>query len=236
MAHAANQVRVAVMSLPKKALAGLPAKKDVEDVYTKLVRSLAPARLEAPSFAAEVSTVIAFIETAHEWNERLDLSGARTMPALVEILLADALMLASTDLVHQGETFLDIGSGAGGPALALAIVRPDLRGTLVEPKGKRVAFLRNCTGSLGLAERVTVVEGRVEPKRPLPMGTFDVALSRATFDPAIWARVGLMLAPEALVMLAQDELAPGYDVLADVRYVLPSNGANRRIARIRKRA
>lgn len=235
MAHSAKHVRVAPMSLPKKALVGLPAKKDVEDVYKKLVRSLAPARLDAPSFAAEVATMVQFVETAHDWNERLDLSGARTMPALVEILIADALMLAAEELVHPNETFIDIGSGAGGPALALAILRPDLRGTLVEPKGKRVAFLRNCTGSLGLAERIVVVEGRVEPKRPLPMGTFDLALSRATFDPAIWARVGLVLAPEALVLLAQDELAPGYEVLADVRYVLPSNGAQRRIARIRKK-
>lgn len=229
------------MSLPKHApvahkqsLVGLPAKKDVEATYRKLVQQLAPQRLEAPGFADEVLSVIAFIETAHEWNERLDLSAARTMPALVEILLADALMLASTELVHEGESFIDIGSGAGGPALALALIRQDLRGTLVEPKGKRVAFLRNCTGSLGLAERIAVVEGRVEPKRPVAMGTFDVALSRATFDPAIWARVGLVLAPEALVLLAQDELAPGYEVLADVRYTLPSNGAHRRIARIRK--
>ncbi len=39
----------------------------------------------------------------------------------------------------------DVGSGAGLPGLVLAIVRPDLRVTLVEPMARRVAFLEEAS-------------------------------------------------------------------------------------------
>ncbi len=168
------------------------------------------------------------------WNEKLDLTAARTPEAIAEVMFADALVLARPELVHPGESMLDIGSGAGGPALALAILREDLRLVMVEPKGKRVAFLRSAVGALDLTSRVRVVEGRVDPRSPtLPVGgPFDVACARATFDPVTWASVGLALAPAALVLLASEEVPPGHAVEASVEYELPFHRAPRRIARI----
>ena len=56
---------------------------------------------------------------------------------------------------------VDVGSGAGLPGIVLALVRPDLRVTLVEPLARRVAFLDEVVPRLGLT-RVEVVRGRAE--------------------------------------------------------------------------
>jgi 16S rRNA (guanine527-N7)-methyltransferase len=57
---------------------------------------------------------------------------------------------------------IDIGSGAGLPGLPLAICRPDLKVTLLEPLARRVTFLEEVVADLDLAGRVSVIRGRAE--------------------------------------------------------------------------
>ncbi len=204
-----------------------------EDALERLADALGrPAPIEGWSVARERAA--RFAALVAEWNERLDLTAARTPDAIAEIMFADALVMARPELVRPGESVLDVGSGAGGPALALAILRQDLRVLLVEPKGKRVAFMRTAIGSLDLAPRVRVHEGRVDPKRPLapPGGPFDVASARATFEPVTWAGVGLALAPCALLLLADEGAPRDARVESNVSYELPFHRAPRRIVRI----
>jgi 16S rRNA (guanine527-N7)-methyltransferase len=184
-----------------------------------------------------------FARLASEWNQHLDLTAAAGPDEIAEVLVADALVLARGELVHDGERLLDVGSGAGGPALAMAILREDLEVSLLEPKGKRVAFLRTVIGTLGLAPRVRAYEGRVEPKKPaVPTVVsassqgFDVSCARATFEPKVWADVGLGLAPQTLVLLATENVPEGHRVLASTRYELPFRGSKREIARLGRSA
>src|SRR4051794_25219861 len=55
----------------------------------------------------------------------------------------------------------DVGSGAGLPGLVLAIARPDVECVLIEPMERRVAWLREQAGALGL-NNVEVIRGRAE--------------------------------------------------------------------------
>lgn len=55
------------------------------------------------------------------------------------------------EAIGEGETVLDVGSGAGLPGVPLAICRPDLQIVLAEKRAKRAAFLDLVAGSLGLA-------------------------------------------------------------------------------------
>ena len=64
-------------------------------------------------------------------------------------------------LIPEGATVCDIGSGAGLPGLVLAIARPDLRITLVEPLLRRTTFLEEVVDELGL-DHVEVVRGRAD--------------------------------------------------------------------------
>ena len=83
---------------------------------------------------------------------------------------------AVAPLVPVGSDVVDVGSGAGLPGLALAIARPDLRVTLVEPLLRRVTWLTEVLADLGLRE-VSVVRGRAEELRGQVSG--DVVTARA---------------------------------------------------------
>lgn len=67
-----------------------------------------------------------------------------------------------TELIPYGASVVDVGSGAGLPGVVLAIVRPDLAVTLVEPLARRTAFLAEAVAMLGLDAEVTVVRSRAE--------------------------------------------------------------------------
>jgi 16S rRNA (guanine527-N7)-methyltransferase len=78
-------------------------------------------------------------------------------------------------LVHQDATVVDVGSGAGLPGIPLAVLRPDLRVTLLEPLLRRVTFLNEAVEALGLNDRVTVVRARAEEHQE----RYAVVLARA---------------------------------------------------------
>ncbi|MGH3307802.1 MAG: 16S rRNA (guanine(527)-N(7))-methyltransferase RsmG [Nocardioides sp.] len=80
------------------------------------------------------------------------------------------------ELVPTGASVCDIGSGAGLPGLVLAIARPDLSVTLVEPLLRRTTFLQEVVADLGLGS-VEVHRGRAEALHGTR--TFDVVTSRA---------------------------------------------------------
>ncbi|GAA4907818.1 16S rRNA (guanine(527)-N(7))-methyltransferase RsmG [Tessaracoccus lubricantis] len=83
--------------------------------------------------------------------------------------------LALVDAVPHGLDVADIGSGAGLPGIPLAIVRPDLRVTLIESLQRRSEFLDLAIEELGLGERVEVIRGRAEDVTE----QFDIVTCRA---------------------------------------------------------
>jgi 16S rRNA (guanine527-N7)-methyltransferase len=180
--------------------------------------------------------LVRYVELVVTWNRKLDLTAARGARAQLEVLLADALVLASQTIVPLDKRIVDVGSGAGAPALPLLLARPDLHATLVEPLRKRVAFLRTVVGTLSLVERVRVVEAKLNERAPaLPGATqpHDIAISRATFAPEVWVKAALQLAPVGIVMLASHEppAAPdGCRLVHTHAYALPWSAATRRLA------
>ncbi len=106
---------------------------------------------------------------------------------------------AVAELVPAGSSVCDLGSGAGLPGLVLALARPDLRVTLVEPLQRRCAFLEETVATLGLSG-VEIVRARAEALHGTRV--FDVVTARA-------------LAPLGrLLDWALPLLAPGGQVLA----------------------
>lgn len=79
------------------------------------------------------------------------------------------------ELIEPGCRVLDVGSGAGLPGIPLALARPDLTIALLEPIARRVSWLQEMVGELGLA--VEVYRGRAE-ERPVT-ADWDVVTARA---------------------------------------------------------
>lgn len=87
------------------------------------------------------------------------LIGPREAPRLWDRHLVNCALLA--ELIPPDATVCDVGSGAGLPGVALAIARPDLQLTLVEPLLRRTAFLTEVVAELALSN-VEVVRARAE--------------------------------------------------------------------------
>jgi 16S rRNA (guanine527-N7)-methyltransferase len=102
------------------------------------------------------------------------LIGPRETPRLWDRHLLNCAMLG--EAIAEGNTVADLGAGAGLPGLVLAIARPDLHLTLVEPLERRVTFLNEAVEALGLTE-VEVLRGRAEALHGERL--FDVVTSRA---------------------------------------------------------
>jgi 16S rRNA (guanine527-N7)-methyltransferase len=66
--------------------------------------------------------------------------------------------LPVTQLIPQGASLFDIGSGAGLPGIVIALARPDLQVTLIEPLERRVEFLKEATEGLD----IEVIRGRAQ--------------------------------------------------------------------------
>ena len=102
------------------------------------------------------------------------LIGPREVPRLWDRHLLNCAVVG--ELIPEGVAVADVGSGAGLPGLVLAIARPDLRLTLIEPLLRRTTFLDEVVVELGLAN-VEVMRARAEAVHGLR--TFDVVTSRA---------------------------------------------------------
>jgi len=187
----------------------------------------------AARFARAVPSLCRYLDLLVEWNQRFDLTAARSEDELVDLTLADAVIIAAGALEQSppadGETWVDVGSGAGAPALPLALLLPELALTLVEPKSKRVAFLRTASGALSLNTRAT--RARSEE---VASATHAVALSRATLAPDLWLSEGARLATHAVWVLLARADAPrleAWQVAGDWEYQWPLTGAERRAVR-----
>ncbi len=173
--------------------------------------------------------IAVWLARLREWNARTNLTAARSPEELVDLMLADALVLAQR--IPQAARLVDVGAGAGAPGLALALVRRDLRITLVEPLGKRSSFLRTVIGAIN---RHDIAIERARGEALSVEHAWDAAVSRATLPPSAWLDLGMKLvAPGGTVwVLVAGEDPPTHARAAlecDHAYAWPLTGAPRRL-------
>jgi 16S rRNA (guanine527-N7)-methyltransferase len=166
------------------------------------------------------------LDRAVEWNARIDLTSVSEPEELVDLLFADAAAVAAQGGA-PGSRWVDVGSGIGAPGLPLAMLSPGLDVTLVEPRTKRVSFLRTAIGTLGLGSV------RVERSRSdvLAARSFDVAISRATMSPPDWLAEGARLSRQRVWVLLARAAPPalaGWSRGIDLSFVWPLTQKERR--------
>jgi len=187
--------------------------------WVPLLERLLAAFGGAPVPASFLETAPRYLDLVVAWNARIDLTAARTPEELVDLSFADAAALVAAGACSEPGRWLDVGTGAGAPGLALSLLAPDLVITLLEPMQKRVAFLRTAVGTLG--SRAEVARGRVEDFAP---ACVEVAVSRATLPPPEWLAAGARVATrEVWVLLAREAppSLPGTSVRRDLSFEWP---------------
>ena len=127
-------------------------------------------------FGDRLSLAVRYAELLMTDGEVRGLIGPREAPRIWDRHLLNCAVIG--ELIPQAARVVDVGSGAGLPGMVLAIARPDLSVTLIEPLARRTAFLTEAVAELGLAA-VTVVRSRAEEPPARDLDPADVVVARA---------------------------------------------------------
>jgi len=167
--------------------------------------------------------LLAFVGRLMAWNARINLTGAKSARDLIGEHLVDSF--AMTRFLSIGCSVVDVGAGGGLPGIPLAVLRPDIQLTMVEPRAKRVAFLRTASHELGLRQ-ARILRCRCDE---LQGQSFDVCASRATFPPDEWIGMGLALARDGglVLVFASQPWQPENPGMRLVNSVLYTSGSGR---------
>lgn len=112
-----------------------------------------------------------------EYNQNVNLTAITDFEEVVVKHFIDSVLPFSMIDIKENSSFIDVGTGAGFPSIPLMIVRPDLKGTLLEALNKRCIFLEKACELTGVD--VKVVHGRAEDYAKEKREAFDFATARA---------------------------------------------------------
>lgn len=162
---------------------------------------LSPEDQARTIFGAALALATRFHDLLQGVGAERGLIGPREADRLWDRHLLNCAVL--TDLLPAHARIVDVGSGAGLPGLVLAIRRPDLQVDLVESLQRRVDFLTEAVGTLGLGGRVRVIHGRAEDPDTV-----------AAVGSAPWVTARAVAPLDRLVRWCLPLLRPGGHVLA----------------------
>jgi 16S rRNA (guanine527-N7)-methyltransferase len=206
-----------------RACPPLPA----EDFGRLLLEAAREAGLEVPPSC--LGSLSRYLSELDRWRRAVNLTGELS----TDDLAAHAVeALAGAALIPDGIELIDIGSGAGFPGAPLALARPDISVTLLEPRSKRAAFLRHVARTVPVPN-VVVLEDRIEN---LAEASWDAATTRAVGGMGRFLGKGAFLRPGGLLLCWTTQPAAVSAVLAprflpDRTEKLPGRGV---IAALRK--
>jgi 16S rRNA (guanine527-N7)-methyltransferase len=174
----------------------------------------------ADLFGERLPLALAYASALETSGVERGLIGPREVPRLWERHLLNCVAVAP--LIPVGSDLADVGSGAGLPGLVLAIARPDLSVTLVEPLLRRVTWLEEVVTSLGLTN-VSLIRARAAAVAESRM-FYDVVTARAVAAlPTLVEWCLPLVKPGGLFLALKGEGAAAE--LADTEPLLQSFGA-----------
>lgn len=112
-----------------------------------------------------------------EYNQNVNLTAITDFEEVVVKHFIDSVLPFSMIDIKENSSFIDVGTGAGFPSIPLMIVRPDLKGTLLEALNKRCVFLEKACEFTGVDAKV--IHGRAEDYAKEKREAFDFATARA---------------------------------------------------------
>lgn len=182
-----------------------------------------------------------FLALLSKWNAVYNLTAVRGAADMLVVHLLDALSIVPLVDATGGQRVLDVGSGAGLPAIPLAIVRPTLSITSIDAVAKKIAFQRQAKSALHLSG-LTPVHRRIEDAA---LDAPDVVVARAYADlPTMLASIAhlagvntTVLAMKGVTPRAEMDALPAAWAIADVVPLdVPFLGAERCAVVIRRAA
>lgn len=125
---------------------------------------------------SQIQAFLSYLELLALWNKTFNLTSVRDPIGIVRLHFLDSLAISS--FVDKSRSVMDVGSGAGFPGVPLAILYPQTKVTLVEPRRKRANFLRALARELPDVQ-LAVFEARIEELKTSATGLFSTVVFRA---------------------------------------------------------
>jgi 16S rRNA (guanine527-N7)-methyltransferase len=140
----------------------------------------------------QIDKMLIYLGLLLRWNEKINLTSIRTPEECVTRHFGESLLLSK--IVPLTGRLLDIGSGAGFPGLAIKLVAPELEVVLLEPVGKKRAFLKEIVRACGMASVHVIGYTLQEFSRTEASQSFDIITERAVggFESLIPLAVNLL--------------------------------------------
>ncbi len=138
-------------------------------------------KLGLPPLNVYVHAFMTYLTDLKKWNKAYNLTGLKNDEDIIIKHFLDSLLYLK--VMPDGEIKVaDVGSGAGFPGIPVKIIRPEIEMYLIEPSGKKSAFLRHIIRELEL-NKIEVIEKRIEEIKvnqelSLPV---DIVVTRALF-------------------------------------------------------
>jgi len=147
------------------------------DFRTRLANRARKAGVFLPQDLAK--QLVAYYELLDKWNRKINLTALDNPDEAIDRLLLEPIV-AARQFPSPTLKLMDIGSGGGSPAIPMRLSAPSMVLTMVEPKARKSAFLREAVRSLRL-EGASVETARYEEllARPELHESFDVLSVRA---------------------------------------------------------
>lgn len=143
----------------------------------------AGARMGLTMTEEQADKFIAYHAMLEKANREMNLTGVSLAREAADRNYLDSLTL----LPHIGDalTLIDVGAGAGLPGIPIAIMRPDMRVTLLDAQQKRVAFLTSVIESLGLNAMAAHARCEDAARLETHRDAYDIATARAVADASV---------------------------------------------------
>jgi len=181
-----------------------------------------------------------YFQELKKWSRKVNLIARSSSDEdILEKHFLDSLTILPL-LKEPGAHLLDVGTGAGFPGLVCKAAWPELKLTLVEPRQKRVSFLRHIIRTIGLHD-VTVLDCRIEDEEQLPSDSFFSHITcRAVSELHVFVAMVERFAPTGAQVIcmkgpkwqieveeASEAIQKGYNLEKVVEHWLPFSGDRR---------
>lgn len=120
-----------------------------------------------------------YAEMLLEWNEKINLTAITDSEGIAIKHFYDSLTPLWYLNIPKNARVIDVGTGAGFPSIPMAIVRPDLRFTLLDSLNKRLNFLNEVCTRLDISAELVHMRAEDAAQKAEYRESFDVAVSRA---------------------------------------------------------
>lgn len=173
-------------------------------------------------FGENTESAARFVDLLAERGVERGVIGPREIDRLWGRHVLNSAVLA--ELIPAEAIVVDVGSGGGFPGVPLALARPDIEVTLLEPMARRIQWLTEVVDELGLTN-VVVVRGRAEEKTiRTQLGEADIVTARAVAPLARLAEWCLPLVRAGGLLLALKGASAAEEVQRDASTVRKVGG------------